>query len=956
MIKRGYIILSVLIISILAVQPVSAGFFGDIFNKITGRVTDDIVEPVPPEPDSVPASEPEPVPPEETPTETEPVPPEPIICPTITPPVCPDETTTCPEETGEDGCPAWNCDTCETTEPIPPEDECLPIQTTMTCGAEACEGKDLGDCLCPMKKDEKGCSYWDCDSCKTPVPDNCRRIMLENGAEVTECKKECPGIPGGAIEKCKESGGNVIERKDHYGCPFIECEYDVGEQCPSAEEMEAKKQACLNQNLKPIIVRKAECDTVKCQRVEPEKRCAEDVNARKEIKEKCMESGGEIAKRFDDNGCPITVCIDSGQECSKNVPEEAYKNCEIEEGDLMIKRDAEGCIVFIDCAKRGKKEVGYENIEEMPSAGTLLAVALKLESLKIDFDKLAAKVTEIAKYYEGTGNGLEAARFRKVAELFSSAINKLDEIKIKFRENAKDMTEEDLRELKYDIKYVSEVIMQDALYIILGGEIELGGGTGVTEEGYTNCGSDGQCWREAVRLCEPVIHSPRPSDPIPLDSAITARIHGLDEDGFCMIDAEVNGYSMFCKVKDYATLNTDGPEILEFCEGNMVEWLLSGVKDAEPPKVKPGKCANRCGDGICQEKVCMGNGCPCQETFENCQKDCDGMPSKFKFCTEEDEKEFKNCQDEGGAPQSDPSKYGNCEIYTHCAIEPETLADCDKYVDMAIKNDCFIKIAEKTGDSSICLKVTVPDRRDKCYVKTAETTRDSKLCENIVDEDIKKHCYDSVAGESPSSPERERIGPVKAEEIAGEIVFTEDFEQGLENWYSYSASDAMPATGWDTMTEENGNTVLRGTDHNWIDLKEREWTNYIFKARFKIISGRMHFNYRLHKEGDFRRYYVGVNRDGEIYLTRSTPPTHINLINNKVPLQLDDGWHEFKMVGYNNILNIYIDDKLLIEYQDVGTPALPGGIAFETLGGGEFLIDDIEIQISGKKDVIGGGN
>jgi len=190
-------------------------------------------------------------------------------------------------------------------------------------------------------------------------------------------------------------------------------------------------------------------------------------------------------------------------------------------------------------------------------------------------------------------------------------------------------------------------------------------------------------------------------------------------------------------------------------------------------------------------------------------------------------------------------------------------------------------------------------------------------------------------------------------EVEGEIVFTEDFEQGLGNWYSYSASDAWPATGWDTMVEENGNTVLRGTDHNWIDLKDREWTNYIFKVKFKIIKERIHFNYRLHKEGDFRRYYIGVSKDRGIYLTRSTPPTHITLIDD-VKAQLDDGWHEFKIVGYGNILNIYIDDELLIEYEDVGIPALPGGIAFETLGGAEYLIDDIEIKISGKKDVKGG--
>ncbi|MCF7795149.1 hypothetical protein K9M50_02220 [Patescibacteria group bacterium] len=33
-------------------------------------------------------------------------------------------------------------------------------------------------------------------------------------------------------------------------------------------------------------------------------------------------------------------------------------------------------------------------------------------------------------------------------------------------------------------------------------------------------------------------------------------------------------------------------------------------------------CVDMCGDGICQEMVCMGEGCPCAETAETCPADC----------------------------------------------------------------------------------------------------------------------------------------------------------------------------------------------------------------------------------------------------------------------------------------------------------------------------------------------
>jgi len=33
-------------------------------------------------------------------------------------------------------------------------------------------------------------------------------------------------------------------------------------------------------------------------------------------------------------------------------------------------------------------------------------------------------------------------------------------------------------------------------------------------------------------------------------------------------------------------------------------------------------CIDQCGNGICEEMVCMGEGCPCPETPESCPVDC----------------------------------------------------------------------------------------------------------------------------------------------------------------------------------------------------------------------------------------------------------------------------------------------------------------------------------------------
>ncbi len=41
----------------------------------------------------------------------------------------------------------------------------------------------------------------------------------------------------------------------------------------------------------------------------------------------------------------------------------------------------------------------------------------------------------------------------------------------------------------------------------------------------------------------------------------------------------------------------------------------------EQAKLQP-PCEDLCGDGICQEFVCMSIGCPCAETAETCPVDC----------------------------------------------------------------------------------------------------------------------------------------------------------------------------------------------------------------------------------------------------------------------------------------------------------------------------------------------
>jgi hypothetical protein len=49
------------------------------------------------------------------------------------------------------------------------------------------------------------------------------------------------------------------------------------------------------------------------------------------------------------------------------------------------------------------------------------------------------------------------------------------------------------------------------------------------------------------------------------------------------------------------------------------------------PRRYVGVCRDLCGDGVCQEIVCMAVGCPCPETSQTCPQDCPDKPAGYKM-------------------------------------------------------------------------------------------------------------------------------------------------------------------------------------------------------------------------------------------------------------------------------------------------------------------------------------
>jgi hypothetical protein len=93
------------------------------------------------------------------------------------------------------------------------------------------------------------------------------------------------------------------------------------------------------------------------------------------------------------------------------------------------------------------------------------------------------------------------------------------------------------------------------------------------------------------------------------------RSVSFPEEGIAIVNYE-DGNSILTAKADYSINNNNEVEINSFeliPDGSTVERNGSNYDNI---------CINMCDDGICQEVVCLGEGCPCAETAQSCPADC----------------------------------------------------------------------------------------------------------------------------------------------------------------------------------------------------------------------------------------------------------------------------------------------------------------------------------------------
>ena len=389
----------------------------------------------------------------------------------------------------------------------------------------------------------------------------------------------CPSEPPETAKKCQLYRGTPKTITDVRGCSFTYCdfgdapvdqepEFFSSKSCPTTEQLEKFSKQCQSQGLDTMIEQgvTSGCNYARCvaQSTQSYDCKAPPLEEKRSLEASCNSRSGKLVESFDSTGCSAFQCVlpSEVQGVCVDVPEKAYQACASSGGELIVKLDDQGCVVFSECSSFGEKTSEFKEVGAMPSDEEVLGIVLKLETLDTELNSLKEKSQSLSDYWSGAGNASNAERFEKVVGMFSSAQRKIDDIRETLR--APDRTKKTVYEALQGLQDIKR-ILQDALYLLLNAPAE------TTSRIGGSCGSDFDCFNKALRLCEKATITKQEGD-----KTFDASIEGIS-DAKCSlrVNATIDGkrYSMSCALKDFSNGSLETKSFESECTGSLVEQL-----------------------------------------------------------------------------------------------------------------------------------------------------------------------------------------------------------------------------------------------------------------------------------------------------------------------------------------------------------------------------------------------
>jgi len=237
-----------------------------------------------------------------------------------------------------------------------------------------------------------------------------------------------------------------------------------------------------------------------------------------------------------------------------------------------------------------------------------------------------------------------------------------------------------------------------------------------------------------------------------------------------------------------------------------------------------------------------------------------------------------------------------------------------------------------------------------------------QVAEEIADAYLKKYKNDLDITEDeiphvpqPDNPESWIHCNSETDMLTEECHFIEDFEGSLERWTFSSGGQGYNGVG-NVEVEDDGNTYLRIVGVERANV-HRIWDNYLFKFRFKMVTGNVHADFRRSEgyEDGARRYLVSINDKGVLNLNEQMGRDFQKL--EDIDLLLDDNWHTLEVRCYDDIMNVYVDNRLVAKHKDTTNTLFSGWVRFEVHTGGspvvpELFVDDVEVRLITQSEII----